>query len=521
MTASAWKNGLSNLAAQQRGEPAAAASATAYRGAAKRRAWSSWDTRERSGDAAIYEDHRLLNSRMRDLFRNEPLMRKLKLEMSKGVIGAEGIQTFAEVSFADGQPGESELDDAFNFESDDLFELWCEEADIEGKLAWPEMQWQHFEEIIGNGGGFLLECMEERRGRLLPLCYQSIEYEQLDDTQDRPGSEKQNRVLRGIEFDRLNRPVAYWLYDVHPHDTWQTSTKSTRVPAERIIHTFFPDRPSQNLGATLFSANVQSAKDLDWYLGNELTAAAIGALFSVMIKRDRGAGSGLGFTGDGSNYWSDTDPYGNAEARLGQGIICDLGANDEVVQVQANRPNSQAAAFIELILRQAGQAIGLSMARVTGDYKATSYSAGRAMHLDDEAYFRVLRAWCGRSFAVRVRRRFTEVAAAYGLFRTVGARQFVNHRRQMLRVDCIGAGREQLDPEKETSASLARLRSHTSTFKHEYALKGRHYRKELRQCAREQKLLETLKLKPDLTANGKPPVAEEPAGTEVDNADAA
>ncbi len=511
MPASAWQTGLDKISAQQRGEVVAAED-TAYRGASRPRTWRGWEPRERSGDAAIYEDHRLLNSRLRDLFRNEPLMRKLKLEMSKGVIGAEGIQTFSEVSFADGKPGESTADDDFNFECDDLFELWCEESDVEGKLSWAEQQWQYFNEIIGNGGGFLLECMDDTPGRLIPLCYQLLEYEQLDDTQDRPAATGQNKILRGIEFDRLNRPVAYWLYDVHPHDTWTTSTRSTRVPASRIVHTFFPDRPSQNLGATLFSANVQSAKDLDWYLGNELTAAAIGALFSVMIKRARGAGSGLGFAGDGTSS-EETDEYGNTEARLGRGIICDLGENDEVVQVQANRPNSNAAPFIELILRQAGQAIGLSMARVTGDYKATSYSAGRAMHLDDEAYFRVLRAWCGRSFAVRVRRRFTEVAAGYGLFRTVGARQFKNNRRQMLRVDCIGAGREQLDPEKETSASLARLRSHTSTFKHEYALKGKHYRKELRQCAREQKLLKQLDLEPDLTANGAKPV-EEPATTE-------
>ena len=488
--------------------PAVAAAQTNYRGAERSRLWKDWLPNERSGDAAIYEDYPLLNARLRDLFRNEPLMRKLRCELAKGVIGSEGIQTFAEVMLDDLAPGQTDVDDKFNDEADDLFELWCEEADAEGKFCWSQLQWQHFYEVTGLGGGLLVEVWDDNPRRLLPLSYQLIEYDQLDVTKDQPAINGQNRIVRGIEFDRRNRVVAYHIYDVHPHDNWATTAASTRVPASRVIHTFFPDRPSQNVGVSLFSANVQPAKDLDWYLGNELTAAAIGALFSVMIKRDRGAGSGLGFVGDNASNES-SDSYGNSLARLGRGILFDGGPNDDVKIIQSGRPNGDASAFIELILRQAGQAIGLSLARVTGDYKATSYSAGRAMHLDDEAYFRVLRRWFGYSCVVPVRRRFTQVAAAMGLFRTVGARQFLKNERRMLRVDCIGVGREQLDPEKETTAAHGRIRGCTSTYKIECALRGLHYRKVFRQRAREQALLEELGLEPDLSVNGKA-AAEEP-----------
>lgn len=513
----AWKNGLAKLADKPNGEPCAAANA--YRAAERRRQWGTWETRSLSGDAALYQDHQLVNDRLRDLFRNEPVMRKCLREMSKGVVGAEGVQTFAEALLPDGKPGEQETDDEFNFLSDDLWEEWCaNDADAEGRLTFQTMQWQNFEEAVGQGASFAIETIEEDPDRLVPLAYQLIEAEQLDTTLDRPATGKQNRIVRGIEFDARNRAQAYYFYDVHPNDTWQGTLQSTRVPASRVLHTFFPDRPSQHLGASLFTANVQPAKDLDWYLGNELTAAAIGALFSVMINRKNGAGSGTGFTGDGTT--SDSDAYGNSEARLGRGIVFDAGPDDDIKIIESKRPNANAAGFIELILRLAGQAAGLSLGRVTGDYKGTSYSASRAMHLDDEAFFKVLRAWYARSFVLRVRKRFTAVAAAQGLFAPIGigARQFRNRRREMMRVKFQGAGREQLDPEKETNSAIARIRSGLSTHEIECGLRGFNWRRLGMQRWREKKFFKKWEVEPDLTANGAPPAAEE---TTQEGADAA
>src|SRR4051812_47127309 len=66
----------------------------AYKGAEINRLNRGWQPTERSGDQAIREDFQLLNSRMRDLLRNDPLMKKLKREMCKHTIGPTGIQTF-------------------------------------------------------------------------------------------------------------------------------------------------------------------------------------------------------------------------------------------------------------------------------------------------------------------------------------------------------------------------------------------------------------------------------------------
>ena len=499
------------------GDAAPQASAkTAYKGAEINRIWKPWQPTHRSGDTAIYEDQDMLSRRMRDLFRNDALMKKLKRELCKHVIGAHGVQTFADVLMPDGPPGERDTDDAFNFEADELFQRWSEEeADAEGKFSWAHLQWQHFSEALARGGSLLLEVSDDNPKRSVPLCYQLLEYEQLDVSKDRPATDGSNRIVNGIEFDRRNRPVAYYIYGVHPYDNFSGgSLDSVRVPASRVIHTYFPDRPSENIGVTLFTANVQSARDLDWYLGNELTAAALGALLTMVVKREFGVGSGLGFMGADPN--DSTDQHGNSQVRLGPGIVADIGKDDSVEIAESNRPNRDAKPFIDLIMRQAGQASGLSRGRVTGDYAQTSYSSARAEHLDDQAYFAVLQNWCARSFVVPVRRRHTEVCAAFDRYTSISARQFANRQWDMQRLRVKGIGREQLDPEKETQAAMERIRSGLSDWEHECALRGLDWRRVALNQKRQKAFFEKHGLEFDLSASGKPKEvpAEEGAASE-------
>ena len=469
-----------------------------YKGGGQNRLWRDWQPPHRSGDSAIAESWDLLTSRVRDLFRNEPTLRAAKRALSKHVIGT-GIQTFAEV-FAT----PDEADDLFNFESDDEFERWSEEeADAEHRFAWPQMQKLHFEECMESGDSLLLKCLRKDPGRSIPLCYQMLEPEQLDQTMDWPlgGNRDQKnptKCVRGIEYTRDNVPVAYWIYDAHPYDDWSAwSTKSTRIPAERVIHTYLPNRSSEHRGVTWFSAGVQSAKDLDWYIGNELTAAAIGALLSVVVKREHGSGSGFGFAGDPGA--SNSDQFGNPLTRLGRGTIADLGKDDELEVVESKRPNRDADPFIKLILMLQSMGVGVSYLRLTGDYSQSSYTSARGAHLDDQAFFAVLQAWAGRSFVRPVRREHTRQAAALGLYRSIGARQFVNNERQYTRIALQPPGREQLDPEMETAAALARIRGGLSTWQDEVGLRGKNWRRVAQQQAREWKTFEKLGIVPDLS----------------------
>jgi len=132
-----------------------------------------------------------------------------------------------------------------------------------------------------------------------------------------------NKLSNGMEYGPDNEPVAYWLYDAHPYDDGMSgfalSTKSTRVPAARVIHTFLSTRGSQHFGVSIGNAALQSTRDADWLVGHELTSAALAAGLTLLIKEDDAAGD-LNFDTE-----TDTSLYPWAATEDGIPNIRDVG----------------------------------------------------------------------------------------------------------------------------------------------------------------------------------------------------
>jgi lambda family phage portal protein len=454
----------------------------AFNGAKITRGNSDWIPGLTSGDDALRSAWPLLHTRFRDLVQNEPSLKAAKAKLVTHIIGT-GVSTFADAIVAD------KIDEDYCDESDRWFDRWADrECDAEGRLSWPEMQQGGFAEEIG-GDAILLECFDDNPRRTVPLCYQLIEAEQLDHTKDRPATrDNPNRIVRGIELDPRNRAVAYWIYDAHPYDSssgW--TSKSTRIPASRVVHSFVPFRPSATSGVCWFHSVLQSARDLDTLIVNELTASIIASLFTVAIKRENGAGRGLGLGGDASE--PTTDSAGNPLTRLGKGIIADIGMNDEVQIIQSNRPNTGIADFTKFLRQQQAMGSGLSYLRLTSDYSQSSYTSARGAHLDDQAVFEPIQEHFSRRFVMPVRERHNDVAVAVGRIKSVSARQYSLDPFRWKVFDWFPVGRDQLDPEGETDAAAARIRTGISTLKAECAARGWNYRKLLRQRKAEQELI--------------------------------
>lgn len=451
---------------------------SAYRAADITRTNKDWIPAHRSGDGALDESWDLMTSRVRDLARNDPVVKKMQREVCKGVIGASGIQTFSEAREFGG-----ESYDAFNEEADDFYEKYFEgDIDFEGRLSGSRMQWMILQEVLETGECFLLECWDDNPDRMLPICYQVLESEQLDRTVDWAQDSKKggNYCRRGIEYDEKNRPVAYWFFDTNPHDVILDKYESRRVDADKVMHIYLPSRPSARGGASWFSANMQTSKDIDWYLGNELTAAALGAMLTAYIKRERrGGGSAPGFT--------DEDGDEHPQIKLGRGTITELGIDEEVGTIESNRPNRDAAPFIKLLLTMQGMGIGLSLLRVTGDYSQASYTSARGAHLDDQAYFAVLQNWLSTKFVAKIRRDVIAKAVASNKIKSVTSVEYLNNRTKYERLAIQPPGREQLDPDSESEGAERRMRNGTSNLQIECGLRGLNWRRVIDQKAVEQK----------------------------------
>jgi lambda family phage portal protein len=365
--------------------------------------------------------------------------------------------------------------------------------------------------LLETGVALMLECHDPDPSRSSPLCYQVLEKEQIDVCKDELPTEGQNEIKRGIEFDSRGRKVAFWLYSKNPGDPHATEINSERITADRVTYVTLPGRPSETGGVSYYKSTTQSARDLDDYLGSELTAARIGSMLTAVHKTDN-PGSGRGFSGDGSS--STTDRNGNKLFRLGRGTVATIGKDDDIQMVDPSRPNSSAQSFVDLIMRLIGMGGGLSKYRMTRDYSGTTYIAAKAAHLDDKKSFRPLQAYFARRICMPVRRRWTERTILANGLGGVTPEQFDDRRRHWLAAEYQTPSWEMLDENKETVAALDRIDGGLSTRKSEAARMNQNWRAIDRQQAREKQNEKDLDLEYGLSRIGTPVKEDDSADAE-------
>jgi len=469
-----------------------------YKAARVNRTNHNWQPKSHSGEDAIREAWELMSARSRDLAINSPVAKAIAGTLSDLIVGG-GMQSYA-VPFSTDVLSLLDTPDLlrtkilqdleYSLESDEFFERWSNHADADGENTWGELERLAAYEMINAGNAILLEVLQPSADREIPLCYQLIERDQLDTSKDRPGSPGTNRIMNGIEFDDRNRKVAYHIFDAHPSSNYDYRglALSSRIPASRIIHSYMRFRPSQRSGHPWAQEAHQSIRDGDWYMGAELTSAALGALLTFIHKSPnhdllRGLSDGMD---------DDNDEYGNPLMKLGAGLIFKGGADDEIEIAESKRPNRDAAPFMRQIRTEQAMAAGISPSRLTRDYQNHSYTSARAAHLDDDAHIKPLQRFFAAKISLPIRRRVNAMSAGLGLLRSKTPREF---RRDMVRLqqfEAMGPGREQLDPEKETEAAISKLRAGLSNLQIENGRRQQHWVRVLLQRVIEDNVSEAL-----------------------------
>lgn len=173
-----------------------------------------------SGDAAIMSSHNLMNRRVRDLVRNTAQGKRVRMAFQDLVVGT-GFQTFSwpfapqemfQIVTELEKLEEGDLGPRLQFalESDDLYEEWSSDPkqfDVEGRLSRAEMERMAIGETVTVGNALIVRCFRPNY-KIVPLCYQLIEREQLDQSMDRQAGPNQNKILNGIEFHSSNEVAA-------------------------------------------------------------------------------------------------------------------------------------------------------------------------------------------------------------------------------------------------------------------------------------------------------------------------
>lgn len=473
----------------------------AYRWGRIDRRTQHFQPHHQSGDAAIYESQELMNRRVRNEKLNNAQVKHIIEALTDLVVGC-GVQTFADpfdplLDLSTLTP--ADLDDHLRYalESDERYEAWFQDErqfDVGGKLNGPAMHRLGMSECVETGDALIVKSQRKRRGTPITLCYQQIERDQLDLSKDRPAGNGQNKIINGIEVDKYGQEVAFHIYDAHPFDGFSSAGlvgESSRVPAERVIHLYMFQRPSQNIGVNWLHATGQNNFDRDKFLGGEIQSAAKAALLLLVHKYKNFSPAALGLDDGDDN----SDAYGNPELKLGSSPqAISIHNEDEVELIESARPNDRLEPFMNVLDHDTAGGVGLSYYTLTGRYDQTSFSSVRAAKLDEDLHVRPIQQWHAGRMALPIRRDFSRQAVAAGLIKSVSAAELLANPSRFERFDAMGPGRDYLDPEAEYGAAAGRCRSAFSTLKLECARRGLHWIRVLRQIALENRVAELLKV---------------------------
>lgn len=423
-----------------------------YKAAQIDRFQRDWRPGRKSADAAIIPDLPILHTRARQMVRDDVYARSIVRAMVRNVVG-RGIGCVA-ARMVQGVP-----DTRWNHAADREWARWSRDprlVDREGRRNLAAMlRWAQAEEATV-GEALLVLSLMPRSGRHR-LVLQCVEAEQLDatrttyqpvDEQGLPARDAAGRpvpareVHGGVEVDECGAAVAYWIHPRPPADLRvPVPPESVRVPAERVLHYFDPERARQTRGVSRLACAMTRLRHLSEYDGAQLVAARAEACLGLVIETAQ-PDVALG-TPDG------TEPAENDELKMLPMMVAKTLPGEKVTTFAPQRPGGLYQQFTMAQLRGIAAGAGLGYEQVARDFTNGSYSSQRQALLEDRREYAMLQDGLCSMVLRPLWETFITEAVLDG---TLAAPDFEYAPDGYLAVDFMVDGFDWVDPEKEAKA---------------------------------------------------------------------
>jgi lambda family phage portal protein len=341
-----------------------------------------------SADAELVASLRNLRTRSRQLVRDAAFAKSAKRIIVNNVIGT-GIRLDGRVLTA-----KNTSNDSVNEGIENGWETWCkaDSCHTGGELHFADLERLMMGQVFEAGEIFIRVHRSKFGSSQVPLALEVVEAERILEGYQQPGDgiAPGNQVRMGVECDKFQRPIAYWIRDQHPGDIrvgFEQTEKISRVPAADMFHLRIIDRWPQTRGEPWMHAIARKLTDMDGYSEAEIIAA-------------RGSASYLGTitTPEDPESLGDAQEDGTIQQPVEPGMWMRLQPGETANFVAPNRPNSALDPFMRFMLREVAAGLGTSYESLSRDYSQSNYSSSRLALLDDRDVWRVVQQWFIRSF---------------------------------------------------------------------------------------------------------------------------
>lgn len=454
------------------------------------RALSGWRTAVGSPDTDILTDLQTLRDRSRWLARNSPLGGGAINTTVTNVVGG-GLKLQARIDRTVLNMSDKQAD-AWEALVEREFCLFSKHCDAMRVLQFGRLQEVAFRSALESGDVFAVLPYIAKQSSPYGLSVQLIEADRVTNPDNKQDAKD---VAGGVERDQYGAPIAYFIQNTHPGETYAMGAKTewTKVRAygdasgrRQVIHLLKVIRPGQVRGVPFLAPVIRELKQISRYTDAELMAAVISGMLTVFVKSDSGGDSPL-------SPMSPTEETGaasgDADIKLGNGAVVGLAPGEDITTVNPSRPNANFDPFFEAIVKQIGLSLEIPKEVLLKHFTA-SYSAARAALLEAWKFFRNRREWLAESFCQPIYEAFLEEAIANDRIPAPGYFSDPIIREACCRAEWIGPAKGMINEKDEVEAAGLRIQYRLSTLDRETSeLTGGDWETNIRQQQKEQRML--------------------------------
>lgn len=216
-------------------------------------------------------------------------------------------------------------------------------------------------------------------GLTIPLQIEALECDHLpwEWTRIAPNG---NRIVAGIELDRLNRRVAFWLTPFHPADSLARNLQPDTnlpnpVPAEGVLFMSDPERLAGQRSESSLVAAITHATNLGIYITSEQVRKNISTMFVGGIKR---LPEQNGIVLPGEELTADQRSQMISQIRLEPGILAELPYGTEIDWNEPPDTGSSFEPYIRFAKMYLASCVDASYEDFTGDWRGSTDRSWRA-----------------------------------------------------------------------------------------------------------------------------------------------
>lgn len=412
----------------------------AYQASSTGRRLSNFTAPNLGPNTASLSELDVLRNRSRAALRNNPwIKRGLNADVANEI--GTGIV-----------PRSKAPDKEFKEEIRDLWNDWLHQADADGVLSAYGIQ-QICARARREAGEVFIRIRKRKLtdGLIVPVQFQVLEADYCP-TSYNQDLRNGNKVIAGIEFNKIGQRVAYWMHPNHPTDTLSLVNTPIRIPGDQIIHHYIPTRPGQIRGEPVTIQSLIKSFNFEQYEDAELERKKTRANYTGVVTKRFPDEEGWKFdpvSGEPADpEFGEEDAYINAQP----GSFPSLNEGEDITLFPGDQTGEGYADFVRQQLLAMAAGLGVPYELLSGDYSKINDRIWRAiMNQYRREIEQIQNLFTIQHICMGMWHAFVDMSVLSGM---VPAKEFGTKRHQYLRADYRPPAWAYINPLQDVNALI-------------------------------------------------------------------